>query len=276
MRRPTPENLQSLESELVQARENLRISKASEEYIRYDISRLKASTDTPASTIQDYENYHERLKELVDANQRQVDQLEALQRKYTGQPAVSTHNQKVVNDSSQDPDIPEASISDPVADLDRQLDQSLAAFDVVLLKEMELIKIQSKEEIKELTDEIEAARQRLEEQGIEIDAPEEQQSDEAPLDQESQEPMEETQAGSQEQPEKEDTMVGDVESSTQTDPTETGTGAGGMSEKEKEQYGSGEDDDIVARQLREAAEKETDPELRKKLWKEYETYKKNK
>jgi len=30
----------------------------------------------------------------------------------------------------------------------------------------------------------------------------------------------------------------------------------------------------VARQLREAAEEETDPELRKKLWKEYEQYKK--
>ena len=36
---------------------------------------------------------------------------------------------------------------------------------------------------------------------------------------------------------------------------------------------SDQDDDIVARQLREAAEKETDPELKKKLWKEYENYK---
>ncbi len=34
-----------------------------------------------------------------------------------------------------------------------------------------------------------------------------------------------------------------------------------------------EDDDIVARQLREAAQKETDPELKKKLWKEYWKYK---
>ena len=33
------------------------------------------------------------------------------------------------------------------------------------------------------------------------------------------------------------------------------------------------DDDIVARQLREAAEKEKDPELRKKLWEEYRKYK---
>ena len=33
------------------------------------------------------------------------------------------------------------------------------------------------------------------------------------------------------------------------------------------------DDDVVARQLREAAMAETDPELREKLWQEYERYK---
>jgi len=32
-------------------------------------------------------------------------------------------------------------------------------------------------------------------------------------------------------------------------------------------------DDIVARQIREAAEKETDPELKEKLWEEYRNYK---
>jgi hypothetical protein len=37
---------------------------------------------------------------------------------------------------------------------------------------------------------------------------------------------------------------------------------------------NGSDDDVVARQLREAAEKETDPELKKKLWEEYRKYKK--
>ena len=35
----------------------------------------------------------------------------------------------------------------------------------------------------------------------------------------------------------------------------------------------GSDDDIVARQLREAAMKEEDPELREKLWDEYRKYK---
>jgi len=37
----------------------------------------------------------------------------------------------------------------------------------------------------------------------------------------------------------------------------------------------GSDDDIVARRIRKAAEQETDPELKDKLWKEYVEYKKN-
>jgi hypothetical protein len=37
--------------------------------------------------------------------------------------------------------------------------------------------------------------------------------------------------------------------------------------------GDGSDDDIVARQLREAAMAEEDPELREKLWDEYRRYK---
>ncbi|MEA2079449.1 MAG: hypothetical protein U9P00_06245 [Pseudomonadota bacterium] len=35
----------------------------------------------------------------------------------------------------------------------------------------------------------------------------------------------------------------------------------------------GSDDDLVARQMREAAEKETNPELKKRLWEEYRKYK---
>jgi hypothetical protein len=37
----------------------------------------------------------------------------------------------------------------------------------------------------------------------------------------------------------------------------------------------GNDDDVIARRLRKAAEQETDPELKEKLWKEYVEYKKN-
>jgi hypothetical protein len=37
--------------------------------------------------------------------------------------------------------------------------------------------------------------------------------------------------------------------------------------------GDGKDDDVVARQLREAATKEEDPAIREKLWDEYRKYK---
>ena len=41
------------------------------------------------------------------------------------------------------------------------------------------------------------------------------------------------------------------------------------------QIPDGSDDDVVARRLRKAAEQETDPELKDKLWKEYIDYKNN-
>ncbi len=49
-------------------------------------------------------------------------------------------------------------------------------------------------------------------------------------------------------------------------------GGGGSSSKP---IPSGVDDDIVARRLRRAAENETDPELKEKLWNEYRDYKEN-
>jgi hypothetical protein len=51
-----------------------------------------------------------------------------------------------------------------------------------------------------------------------------------------------------------------------------GQSAGSGTQPGKEELETG-DDDIVARQLREAAEKETDPELKKRLWEEYRKYK---
>jgi hypothetical protein len=45
------------------------------------------------------------------------------------------------------------------------------------------------------------------------------------------------------------------------------------SERVPADVGDGSDDDIVARQLREAAMEEDDPELREKLWDEYRSYK---
>lgn len=52
-----------------------------------------------------------------------------------------------------------------------------------------------------------------------------------------------------------------------------GSGDAGNESDQPADIGDGSDDDVVARQLREAAEQETDPELKAKLWEEYRRYK---
>ena len=55
--------------------------------------------------------------------------------------------------------------------------------------------------------------------------------------------------------------------------TQRGSAGPGNSGGQPDDIPDGSDDDVVARQLREAAEKETDPELKAKLWEEYRKYK---
>ena len=50
-------------------------------------------------------------------------------------------------------------------------------------------------------------------------------------------------------------------------------GEGEESEQVPDDIPDGQDDDIVARQLRELAENEADPELKERLWDEYRKYK---
>ena len=71
------------------------------------------------------------------------------------------------------------------------------------------------------------------------------------------------------------------EASEQRGDRSTGRGdvAAGEAQRQPRRQGvppgipDGSDDDVVARQLREAAEKEQDPELKKRLWEEYRRYK---
>jgi hypothetical protein len=72
-----------------------------------------------------------------------------------------------------------------------------------------------------------------------------------------------------------------VQGKSPGDPSGSGANAGGTALPQggggaaANPIPSGEDDDIVARRLRKAAEAETDPELKEKLWKEYRDYKEN-
>jgi hypothetical protein len=66
--------------------------------------------------------------------------------------------------------------------------------------------------------------------------------------------------------------AGDLKSDKSTDGTNRSANGNGALANE---IPDGNDDDIVARRLRKAAEQETDPELKDKLWKEYVEYKQN-
>jgi hypothetical protein len=91
---------------------------------------------------------------------------------------------------------------------------------------------------------------------------------------------------------RDDRMAGEIETGDASSTNGTRSQAGGVGERSSTGAGGrpartsrtgatrqppgipdGHDDDVVARQLREAAEKETDPELQKKLWEEYRKYK---
>ena len=64
---------------------------------------------------------------------------------------------------------------------------------------------------------------------------------------------------------------GDLKSDRSASGTVSASGNGAVANE----IPDGNDDDVIARRLRKAAEQETDPELKDKLWKEYVEYKKN-
>ncbi len=76
-------------------------------------------------------------------------------------------------------------------------------------------------------------------------------------------------------------VTGGYVGETATQPDEPGAGPGVTKPGTPPQWnlppgvGDGSDDDVVARQLREAAQAETDPETRRRLWEEYKKYKKS-
>ena len=273
---------QQIESVLESARRDLRISIATEERIATALDMLKKSGTAAPEVIVDYELYLSRVQAIVAENRKKVAKIETIHaRSDTLKPSkgsVPGGDTADITDSA----IPEEQAVDEVAVLDRQLDDSLHEFDETLLTELDLIRAKSSERMRDLAEEAAAAAQRLREKGIEIGNGSE--GDNQAPDQDSGQDSGQDSSGEQ----KETTEAAEG-------PAETGKVAGtgkgredgevpihgkswegveGSAQHPKNRYDP-EKDDIVARQLREAAERETDPQLREKLWKEYEQYKKN-
>jgi hypothetical protein len=263
---------ESAQSKLETARENLRLSQATYARIAADLEQLKSSGKASPELIKNYEIYLQRVGEMRDENRRT---LEAMEKAY----AANASSQKTEPVSGPDPSDPKRDLripeeeTDRVTALDRQLRESLASFDEMLLKEMDKIKTASADKMRGLARDAAAAAKRAND--AEESSPEKGSSGE-----EQRKPEGEKQDKGAEQAPKEskdkDSEVHDGKAGTQ------GRASGDKPGRDDSTRLSGrgpdsssQDDDIVARQLREAAEKETDPVLKEKLWKEYEEYKKS-
>jgi len=264
---------ESARSKLEAARETLRLSQVTYDRIAADLEQLKSSGNASPELIRNYEIYLQRVGEMRDENRRILESMEkafetsASSRKTDPAPGPGPSEPK------RDVRIPEEEDTDRVAALDRQLKESLASFDEMLLKEMDKIRMASGDKMRGLAREAAAAARGIKEA--------EESSAETSGSAEERRPSE---GKSQGQDAAQDSSASrDKDSEVQNAQTSAqARSSGGASGKDDSTRltgrgpdSSSQDDDIVARQLREAAEKETDPVLKEKLWKEYEEYKKS-
>ena len=152
-------SMQKIESALESARKDLRISMASEERISFELEKIKKSDHVSPDIIEDYNLYLIRVQAMVAENRKKVAKLEALSAKYTTRKATYGASSSDDTSTMLDPSIPEEQVVDEVTALDRQLDSSLAEFDEMLLKELDLIQAKSSEKLQDLAQEAEAAAQ---------------------------------------------------------------------------------------------------------------------
>jgi hypothetical protein len=258
--------------ELERARETLKISQSTRDRIAGELSGLRASGKASPEVLSAYETYLARVQEMVDENQKMLAQMEAAYSAHQGRSPATAAGTPAMPGATP----PSAGSGEDPADrlkvLDRQFNESLAGFDEMLLKELRLIQAASAKRMKGLAEAAADAGRQAGEKGGGASSAEK---------------------GSTAETEGRGTEAsGSEKGGTGTEQAKTsegrgkpggaagaGQGAGGGgsggSGAPPGSYTPSADDDIVARQLREAAEKETDPELKAKLWKEYEEYKKS-
>jgi len=245
--------------ELQKAQDDLKLSQETRDRIAGEVAALKASGKTTAEVIAAYEIYLSRVQDMVVENQNLVARMEtAYSAHQTPSPAAAAA-------------APGAESEDRVKTLDRQFNESLAAFDEMLLKELRILQAASAKRMTGLAEAAATAgreagqkgRDGAGEKGSSTEGAQGSAAETAKGDQAGSDSGRAGAAGGG--------KPGDSAGASQ----ETGGWGSGGTGAPPSAYTTSSDDDIVARQLREAAEKETDPVLKAKLWKEYEEYKKS-
>jgi hypothetical protein len=256
---------------LEQARENLRISQATEGRITSELEQLKNSGKATPEILNDYETYLNRIQAMVNENQKIVDNMEATYSRYQKSAKTTGCSNSIQSEGNRYTEVPAEEEPDELSVLDSELNDSLAEFDEMLLKEMDEIRAKSENNMKNIAGEAAEAAERLREKGVDVSSSEDDGTDEHAQKSQSEEEIKDREQGEDE------LEQGGSYSKVPVTDSRNGKSRSDddatYSKQDRKSHGSAQDDDIVARQLREAAEKETDPELKKKLWKEYEDYK---
>jgi hypothetical protein len=253
------------ETELDKARENVRVSQATYDHVAAELKQLKASGNATPEVVREYETYLNRVEAMANENREILQRMESA---YQRRNQASSSQDEAAAQRPAGTLIPEQGMQTEVAALDRQLNESLAAFDEKLLNEMENIRTSSAGRMRSLAEEAAAASKRIHENN----AAAEGSSQEASGSQGTEGSNKAKQSGGERTETGETTTAGGTDRHDRSQP---GYKQNLPSSERQPEEVSTQDDDIVARQLREAAEKETDPELKAKLWKEYEEYKKS-
>ena len=267
--------LAASDAELQAARQELRLRAATERRMRRDFESLLGDSQMSATEIDEFENYLARLGKMVDEQRRLVASL--------GGTSVDS-----ATGSSQAAALPAdfdrgQTDDEKIALLDAELGSSLSEFDEKLLREQK--ELAEKSRSVSASGSGEQPERGEGASGKAGDGEGEGEKAAGGSGGEAGESGSESAAGG---------AGGDGESERQAESgQQSGTGGEGAEGNERvasagsasgdgRQAGKtsmpadipdGKDDDIVARQLREAAENEQDPELREKLWEEYRKYK---
>jgi hypothetical protein len=263
---PAPQS--AVELQLEQARSDLAASKATEARIASELNALKQSGKANPDDLKNYETYLSRVQAMVAEQQKMVEEMEKARAAHRGAEKTGGGSQATPPSGSPSAAMAPEKETGELGSLDRTLSDSLSEFDQMLLKEMDEIRAKSERRMKTLAQEAASAAGKFGEGGEEVGTS-------------SAAGGSETGAEAGGEKGSKEARQGESGGSYENVPTTDGPVAGGSSagspasgQQAGRPTGSDQDDDIVARQLREAAEKETDPELKKKLWKEYEDYKK--
>ena len=257
------------------AREDVELSKSSIQEIEAKLLRLHSERPPDQEGIARYENYIARLDKLLAVQEKTLNEMEAVYKTFLEAERAAkpkAEEEDVVDwKIAKEPAVVEGSVEA----LERELAKSLGGFDDFILKEQASLEEQLDEIEARHAEELEGFKKAVEDaerrssSGSNADRSETKKEGSASEANSADDPT-----STEERSEVEELPPHSSEEGVEHVEAEAASSEGGEAEADGEgSRGDASTDDVVARQLREAAEAETDPVLREKLWKEYQNYK---